>query len=221
VYSEEEFLPISALQHLAFCERQWALIHLEQIWKENLSTREGEYLHEKVHQEDEECREGVRVVHALRLRSFSLGLAGQADVVEFPLKDLSAAPRVVEYKRGKPKKDHCDEVQLCAQALCLEEMLGTHCFEGDLFYGRPRRRHPVLLSEDLREETCALAERLHRMQREGQTPPAHYGPKCDQCSLAEFCLPRVTEGRKSARRYLRDLLRGDDDEGRGAREELG
>ena len=207
MYSEEDLLPLSGLQHLAFCERQWALIHLEQLWKENVLTQEGAFLHERVHQEDQECREGVRVVRALRLRSFSLGLAGQADVVEFSLLDPSEPPRPVEYKRGRPKRNRCDEVQLCAQSLCLEEMLGVPCPKGDLFYGRPRRRHPVVFSEDLREQTRSLAERMHRLTREGRTPPASHGPQCDQCSLQDLCMPRLTEGRRSARRYLAALLR--------------
>lgn len=210
MYAEEDLLPLSGLQHLAFCERQWALIHLEQLWKENVLTQEGAFLHERVHQEDQECREGVRVVRALRLRSLSLGLAGQADVVEFSILDPSEPPRPVEYKRGRPKRDRCDEVQLCAQGLCLEEMLGVRCPEGDLFYGRPRRRHSVVFTEDLRQEVRVLAETMHRMVREGSTPPARYGPKCESCSLLELCLPRLMQGPRSARRYLSALLHGED-----------
>jgi CRISPR-associated exonuclease Cas4 len=163
MYAEDELLPISALQHYVFCPRQCALIHIEQLWSENVFTAEGRGLHEKVHDAESESRPGARIVRGLRLRSLELGLVGQADVVEFhrlggpdqqnqiatvvpeglPRNDMAgtAVPRLqgryrafpVEYKRDKPKADACDEVQLCAQAMCLEEMLGTSIAKGTLF----------------------------------------------------------------------------------------
>lgn len=207
MYSEDELLPLSALQHMAFCERQWALIHLEQLWTENVLTLEGKFLHQKVHEEGEERRGDVRVVRSLRLHSFCLGLSGQADLIEFPLDKAKGHPLIVEYKRGKPKPDRCDEVQICAQALCLEEMTGCVCPVGAIFYGKPRRRHSVLFTDELRAEVRLLSERLHRMQLLENTPPACYEPKCERCSLFDLCLPRITEGRKSARRYLDQLIR--------------
>lgn len=206
MYSEDDLLPLSALQHLAFCERQWALIHLEQIWTENVLTLEGRFLHQKVHMENDECRGDVHIVRSLRLHSFRLGLTGQADLIEFPLDKAKGHPLIVEYKRGKPKPDRSDEVQICAQAICLEEMTGDTCPVGAIFYGKPRRRHGVPFSEDLREEVRLLSERLHQMQQLGKTPPARYGPKCERCSLCDLCLPRITEGKKSARRYLDRLI---------------
>ena len=138
-FAESDFLPISALQHLAFCERQWGLIHLEQLWEENRLTAEGKLLHEKVDEGPDETRDGVRTVRSLALRSFRLGLIGKSDVVEFP-KEPDAAPLPVEYKRGRPKIEHWDEIQLCAQALCLEEMMGVPVILGAIYYGQPRRR---------------------------------------------------------------------------------
>jgi len=218
MYEEDDLLPISALQHLAFCERQWALIHLEQQWRENVLTVEGKQMHDRVHDVDEsECRGSVRIVRSLRLRSLRLGLVGQADVVEFD-EFGEEPPRIIEYKHGKPKIDHCDDVQLCAQALCLEETLHVTIPSGEFFYGKPRRRHRVLFSEELRKETEGLAARLHELTEQGETPPARYEPKCDHCSLIDICLPKTTAGKKSAARYLRGLiaLAIEEGEGRGA-----
>lgn len=216
-FSEDDLQPISSLQHLAFCERQWALIHLEQVWAENLLTVEGRHLHERVHEADSETRKGLRIARALRLRSLRLGLSGVADVVEFHacgdenegarVPGLAGRWRVVpiEYKRGRPKRDRCDEVQLCAQALCLEEMLDTTVAAGALFYGQTRRRLDVVFDASLRTETEALAMRLHALVRAGTTPPAVYTKACENCSLKEACLPKATGGR-SARTWLERTL---------------
>jgi len=207
MYSEDELLPISALQHLAFCERQWALIHLEQAWQDNVFTVEGKQLHEKVHEADSECRGGVKIIRSLRLRSFSLGLVGQADVVEFEESDPgNASIRIIEYKRGRPKIDHCDEVQLCAQALCLEEMLRALVSEGCFFYGKSRRRYQIIFTDALREETKTLARHLHELSEEKITPHAHYGKRCESCSLIDVCLPKSTEKRRKASRYLGSII---------------
>lgn len=208
MYAEEDLLPISALQHLAFCERQWALIHLEQQWRDNVLTVEGHHLHERVHDPDaSEHRGDGHMARSLRLRSFRLGLVGQADVVVFENGPSGPeTPHIIEYKHGRPKSDRSDEVQLCAQALCLEEMLGIPMASGDFFYGKPRRRHQVFFSEALRHETIRLAARLHELSDAGQTPPAVATAACAQCSLIDLCLPKVTGGRKSAARYLRLMV---------------
>ena len=140
-YSEDDLIMISALQHFAFCPRQCALIHIEQVWTESGLTAEGRIMHEKVHEEQRESRGAVRIECGIPLRSLRLGLIGKADVVEFHRIGKGVwQPFPVEYKRGKPKPDHCDKVQLCAQAMCLEEMLSVPVPEGALFYGRTRRR---------------------------------------------------------------------------------
>jgi len=208
MYSEDDLLPISALQHLAFCERQWALIHLEQGWSENALTAEGRLQHEKTHEEASESRRDVRIVRALRLHSFRLGLVGQADVVEFPIGNLvDLPPKIVEYKHGKPKAIDCDEVQLCAQAICLEEMTGLHLEEAEFFYGRPRRRHVVELVPELRARTESLALRLHALTEAAVTPPAVWGKRCESCSLVGICLPETMQGKKSAKKYINALIR--------------
>lgn len=213
MYAEEDLLPLSGLQHLAFCERQWALIHLEQTWAENRLTVEGRHLHERVHDADSETREGVRTVRGLRLRSLRLGLSGQADVVEFHRTTRSVqTPFPVEFKRGRPKPDRCDEVQLCAQALCLEEMMQTRIDAGALFYGQPRRRREVLIDDDLRNETEALSLRMHELWNNHDTPRADYEPKCDRCSLRQACLPEVAGRGKSASRYLAQMWRGGEED---------
>ncbi len=203
MYDDDDLLPISALQHLVFCQRQWALIHLEGQWAENRLTVQGRHLHERADTAGHQTRGDVRTARALRLCSYRLGLTGQADVVEF---HAGGQPFPVEYKRGKPKPDDCDEVQLCAQALCLEEMLGVSVPAGALFYGQPRRRQEVRFDMPLRRRVEDLARRLHELTRSGVTPPAQYEKKCRNCSLVDVCLPKATAGRHSARDYLTDML---------------
>lgn len=208
MYSEDDLLPISALQHLSFCERQCALIHIEQVWDENRLTVEGRILHEKVHGQEAETRDGVRIVRGLRLRSLRLGLAGVADVVEFEMSDQrSQIVRPVEYKRGKPKPGLCDEVQLCAQAMCLEEMLKVAVPAGSLFYGMSRRRHDVTFDKELRAIVRNSAARLHALVESGVTPPADYSKKCKQCSLFGACMPETAGAGKSVTRYLAEAIR--------------
>ena len=198
-FTEGLLLPISALQHLLFCERQCALIHLEGLWAENRLTAEGRLLHNKVHDADDERRSGTSLARGLELSSPRLGLYGIADMVEF--RD-GAPPRPIEYKRGRPKKYKTDAVQLCAQAFCLEEMLGQHVPEGAIFYGKTRRRFVVAFDIDLRAATEAAAERLHILIRSGVTPSARREPKCDRCSLQSLCMPDVLGPRATASRYL-------------------
>jgi CRISPR-associated exonuclease Cas4 len=211
VYGEDDLLPLSGLQHLMFCERQWGLIHIEQAWEENRLTAEGRVIHERVHETGAESRPGVRIARGLRLRSLRLGLAGQADVVEFhQFEDGVTLPGVeghwrpfpVEYKRGKPKRDACDEVQLCAQALCLEEMFGAEIPGGALYYGEPRRRTGVSFDADLRGTTEALARRMQQLYLSAKTPAPVYQPKCDGCSLIARCMPRLLSKPPRVARYL-------------------
>lgn len=204
VYTEEELLPISALQHLLFCERQCALIHIEGVWNENRLTVEGRHLHERVDDGPAQTRGDVRITRSLPLRSLQLGLIGRADVVEFHgiLSGGPGRPLPVEYKRGKPKPDDSDRVQLCAQAMCLEEMLKARVPSGALFYGRPRRRAEVAFDEQLRCTTERAAKRLHELIDSGVTPPATRAPKCENCSLLELCLPGAFGPRRSAARYV-------------------
>jgi len=210
MYSEDDLLPLSGLQHLFFCERQCALIHVEQLWTENLFTAEGRIMHEKVHEEERVCRGNIRIEHGMPLRSLRLGLVGKADVVEFHREEAPSdgwRPFPVEYKRGKPKGDDCDKVQLCAQALCLEEMLNVTVPSGALFYGKTRRRLDVMFDERLRSKTEAAAKRLHRLIASGKTPSPVWGPKCKQCSMLHLCMPEVLARGRSVDRYLSQVVR--------------
>ncbi|MEN6486737.1 MAG: CRISPR-associated protein Cas4 [Syntrophobacteraceae bacterium] len=210
MFAEADLLPLSALQHLLFCPRQCALIHLEGIWFENLFTVEGHILHERVHAPGRERRKTVRTEFALPLRSLRLGLSGKADAVEFHSgggsKGERETPYPVEYKRGKPKADETDLVQLCAQALCLEEMLGVGVPEGAFFYERERRRTRVAFTEALRAGTEEAAGRLHELIASGKTPAPEYGKKCRSCSLMDACLPRPCGARSSVTRYMASVM---------------
>lgn len=216
LFREEEFIPISALQHMAFCPRQCALIHLEQIWDDNRLTVEGRLLHEKVHEEDTESRKDMVIVRALRVKSHRLGLAGVADVVEcwadprgvpLPGRRGTWRPYPVEYKRGRAKPDDRDAVQLCAQAMCLEEMLNISIPAGALYYGLPRRREEITLDERLRTETERVVRDVRELFTRRQTPSAVYDPKkCDACSIFHLCRPKTIGAGKSARRYVGGML---------------
>ncbi len=267
MHIEDDLLPISALQHMLFCERQTALIHLERLWVENRLTAEGRLLHKKTDNAKSETRDGVRITRSLPVHSFQLGVYGVCDVVNFkpptlpphPEKSLakwvqqelartrSFKPRPtgqtdvsfnpwptgqaslqqsetanpspdmpppfhrwqitpVEYKRGQPKKNAADRVQLCAQAMCLEEMLGIEIPHGELFYGKRQRRTEVILSEDLRQLTVDTAARLHRMIAGQETPSVVREPKCESCSLLPVCMPPQS-GAPTASMYLLQLLK--------------
>lgn len=188
---ENEFLPLSALQHFRFCRRQCAFIHLEQLWFENRLTAEGNVLHEKVDQGGHEVGPGVFIRRSLPLRSLRLGISGIADVVEFHENSKGpATPFPIEYKRGRPKPDDCDAVQLCAQALCLEEMLDIPVTHGAFFYWATRHRHPVDFDAKLRASTEDTARALHEMMVSGRTPPPEWAPKCNGCSFLDYCKPQ-------------------------------
>ena len=192
----DDALPLSGLQHLAFCPRQWALIHLEQAWEENRLTAEGRLLHERADLPSQVRRNDLRVVRGLALASRRLGLTGRADVVEF-----RPEPYPVEYKRGKCKPTDCDLVQLCAQALCLEEMLNCPVPRGAIFYGEPRRRTDVEFTADLRLRTESLAVEMHRLYDARQTPAAQPEPHFQNCSLVNICLPQATATVSARRRW--------------------
>lgn len=220
-YSEDQLLMISGIQHFAFCPRQWGLIHLEQQWEDNVLTYEGSRMHRRADNPMlSEIRGDVLISRAMPLVSYRLGLYGVADVVEFhavaDAEDLNKArlkgrrgwwlPYPVEYKRGNRKEEDCDEVQLCAQAMALEEMLGVSLKEGALFYGERERRVTVKLDEALRERVTKLASTMHQSFADGITPSAQYEPKCGGCSLIGICKPKLNKG--STARYLQTYLTG-------------
>ncbi|NCB43963.1 MAG: CRISPR-associated protein Cas4 [Clostridia bacterium] len=203
-FSEDDFLPISAMQHLAFCPRQCALIHIEQTWEENLLTAEGRILHERTDSGYKESRPGLRIVRSVRLHSFRLGLTGIADVVEFT---VNMPPFPVEYKRGKSKIEPIDEIQLCAQAICLEEMMEVDISVGALYYGQPRRRQEVEFSIRLREMTEAMSIKLHNLLSQENIPKADFLPKCKRCSLFDKCMPEVINSRISVNKYFSSFFK--------------
>lgn len=210
-YTEEEYLLLSGIQHFVFCRKQWALIHIEQQWEDNFRTTAGELMHEKAHDEASfEKRGDLLVVRGLRISSHQLGLSGQCDVVEFHQNkegialfgyDGSWRPVPIEYKHGTIKEDGSDEAQLCAQAICLEEMFQTDILEGFLYYGENRRRHHVDFSDSLRKEVRNLTEEMHELFRRGYTPKVKYSKRCKACSLENLCLPKLQKG-MNVREYI-------------------
>ncbi len=201
-YEMDNLIMLSALNHYLYCPRRCALIHIEQIWTENLFTAEGRIMHDKVDTANRESRGNVRIEYGVPMRSLRLGLIGKADVVEFHKQGEEWIPFPVEYKRGKPKMDNCDKVQLCAQAICLEEMLNVEIREGALFYGQTRRREDVVFDEKLRRETEEAAKKVHELIESGITPKAEYSKKCKSCSLLELCIPKICGKTKLASKYL-------------------
>lgn len=229
LFSEDNLLPLSIIADLLFCERRAALHHIEGIWEDNLFTVEGTHLHKKVDDEmPTETRGDIRVSRGLLLRSLELGLSGKADVVEFqrasnkiippekPEKKVIAIqlsgvsglwkPYPVDYKRGRMRHEEGFEAQLCAQAICLEEMLGCSVPEGAIYYGKPHRRLTVVFDSALRDKTCEAAFRLHALFAAGRTPQALYEKKCDSCSLFSACMPKVTGVRRSVQGYMAKIL---------------
>jgi CRISPR-associated exonuclease Cas4 len=203
MFSEQDLVAISGLQHLAFCPRQWGLIHLDQEWEENRLTAEGRTLHERVDSGYREFRKGKRQFSGLHVQSRELGLYGRLDILEvlenadapevdIPLLGLKGKLELspVEFKHGKPKKHDADRVQLCAQALCLEEMTGLPVQQGSFFYGEIKCRETCEFSEDLRVKTRETALLAHRLMEIGQVPGAIPGAQCRACSLADICMPK-------------------------------
>lgn len=212
---ETAYLALSGLQHFAFCRRQWALIHIERQWAENLRTVEGNLLHQRAHDETQLERRGdLLLARGLRVVSHRLCAQGVCDVVEFrrnpagvPLtgQDGTWLPYPVEYKKGKPNAYGADELQLCAQAMCLEEMLLCTIPEGSLFYGEPRRRTPVMFDAALRSRVETALTEMRGLYTRGHTPAVTPGRGCGACSLQEVCLPRLARV-PAASAYLRAHL---------------
>lgn len=208
---DREPLLLSGLQHFAFCRRQWALIHIEQQWSENVRTVEGQLMHRNAHKETSfELRDGILTVRGLRIQSRRLCVTGICDVVEFhptpagiclPGRSGSWQPYPVEYKRGAPKDHQADELQLCAQALCLEEMLLCDIPEGSLYYGETRRRHRVIFTHELRTKVEELLSEMGEYMSRGHTPKVKPTKGCNACSLKELCLPSLNRT-GTVRRYL-------------------
>lgn len=208
---EEDFLLLSGLQHFAFCRRQWALIHIEQQWNENQLTVQGNILHEKAHDsEKRELHGDVLITRGMQIHSYELGVSGACDVVEFhrtadgiplPNREGLWRPYPVEYKRGSPKTIDADRLQLCAQGMCLEEMLCCDIPEGALFYGEIRHREVVAFTPELREKVRTMLEEMHELYQRRYTPKVKPTKSCHACSLQEVCLSKLYR-RKSVREYL-------------------
>ncbi len=206
---DEDLLPISALQHLAFCERQCALIHVDRAWEENKLTAEGRTLHESVDEGYRQYRKGLKQFSSVSVRSLTLGIYGKLDVLELvkvaELPDNCSFLQIrgkwemhpVEFKRGKPKKHNADRIQVCAQALCIEEMTGSAIQEASLFYGQIRKRETVELSANLRAETHRMIARLRQIIEQQELPPPVLKRHCRACSLIEVCQPSSTTGSKT------------------------
>lgn len=214
-YAESEYLQLSGLQHFAFCRRQWALIHVEHQWVENVRTVDGRILHEKVHDpEADETRGDLRITRGMAVHSPALGISGECDVVEFHRQENGIAlanreglwqPFPVEYKRGKPKENQADILQLCAQAMCLEEMLCCQIPQGALYYGETRHRLPVTFSPALRQQVSVYLAEMHQLSQRGYTPKVRPSKACNACSLKEVCVPKLLK-KKSAVAYLKASL---------------
>jgi CRISPR-associated exonuclease Cas4 len=205
IFPEDQFIPISALQHWLYCPRQYALIHLEQVWAENRFTAEGRVLHENAHEGADETKGRVRITRGMAVASPTLGMSGQCDVVEFHADGKVLA---VEYKRGKPKAHRADEVQLCAQAMCLEEMLDCVISNGALFYGEKRRRTDVQFDDDLRNLVKTTLEEVRACFISGKTPLAEYNARrCDACSLIDECQPTALRFKKGVSTWFATNLK--------------
>jgi CRISPR-associated exonuclease Cas4 len=214
-YREEDFLLLSGIQHFSFCRRQWALIHIEQQWAENLRTIEGEILHEKTHDDSiKEKRGDLIISRGMAIFSGSLGVSGTCDVVELhkSSKGVTIFGREgiynvvpVEYKRGKPKEDESDVLQLCAQAMCLEEMLLCEIPEAFLFYGETKHRLKILLEDELRLKVKAIFKEMHELYERRYTPKVKLTKSCKACSLIEVCMPKLCKN-PSALGYIKKNL---------------
>ena len=207
MYSEDELLQLSGLQHLLYCKRQCALIHIERLWADNFFTAKGIVMHERAHEDKYERKKNVRIERGIYIKSYALGLVGKSDVVEFHnSEDGKQIPFPVEYKSGKAKNDNTDKVQLCAQALCLEEMLKISVPKGAIYYGKTRNRSDVDFGESLRNETILLSKEFHNLIESGLTPKPEYSKKCDHCSFNELCLPEIVGKRQSVKEYLKHIV---------------
>jgi len=208
--NEEDLIPISALQHALFCKRQYALIHIERLWEENRFTAEGKVLHERVDDVHHDSRRDCREEFGLAVRSMNYGLVGKCDLVEFEKNSDGTYKKIspVEFKRGRKKADDFDLVQLCAQALCLEEMFEVEIGAGQIYYLQEHRRSLAPLDGELRKKTKKVIDVIEDIRAAGTTPAAEYEKgKCDRCSLIELCMPRIMMRRSSVNRYIRDSIK--------------
>jgi CRISPR-associated exonuclease Cas4 len=216
MYTEEDYLLLSGIQHFAYCPRQWALIHLEQQWNENLRTFEGRVLHERVHDgSSSEKRGDILTIRGLQVFSHILGISGECDVVEFhrskvgvPLHGRQGLYQAIpiEYKRGHPKEHDADCLQLCAQAMCLEEMLVCEISHGYLFYGETRRRTEVLFDAERRQKVIEAFAQMHEYATRGHTPKVKPRKGCNACSLKNICVPKLNKN-VSAQSYIKTRLK--------------
>ena len=215
MYNEEDYLMLSGIQHFAFCRRQWALIHIEHQWEENLRTINGKIMHDKVHNPElDEKRKNIIITRAMAVSSSRLGISGECDVVEFKRVDngiqlhgiegeYTVIP--VEYKKGSPKEDECDVLQLTAQALCLEDMLCCNISYGYIYYGETRRRVKIFFDDDIRNRTEKIIKEMHELYDQKYTPKVKRRKACNACSLKNICLPVICCN-KSASEYIRETL---------------
>ena len=211
MFTEEELIPISVLQHYSYCPRQVALIHLEQLWEENLYTAQGNVLHERVDVVHHESRRNIRTEYGMAIRSLKYGLIGKADVVEFELGDNKTYVNIIpiEFKRGKRKVKDQDRIQLYAQALCLEEMFQINISVGQFYYLQEHRRSTVEFTDDLKRSTKQIIKDSMVLLSSNKTPQAHYEKtRCDRCSLIDLCMPKaVNDGGKKVDRYIQAQIR--------------
>lgn len=201
--SDTRLIPLSALQHYDFCPRQCALIHNEQIWAENYLTAQGQLLHERVDGGEPETRKGIRYERGVAVSVPKLGLTGKLDLIEHELASGNYLP--VEYKRGRPKVADCDRIQLCAQGLCLEEMLSRPVGKGALWYWQTRHREVINFDDALRQKTLQIIASVRSLFISGETPKAKFEKKCKACSLLDLCNPSVT-GNDKSRAYAQALF---------------
>jgi CRISPR-associated exonuclease Cas4 len=213
MYSEDDLLHIRGLQHLLYCKRRCALMFIEQLWEDNFFTAKGILMHEKVHNYKIGRKKNVIIERDIYVKSYALGLVGKSDIIEFhKSNDGNFVPFPVEYKSGKAKNDNTDRVQLCAQALSLEEMMKTKIPRGAIFYGKTRNRLDVEFSENLRNETISLSQEFHSLIDSGITPQPKYSKKCDNCSLNELCLPKICNDRNNVKNYLENVIKNNNEE---------
>ena len=214
-YREEDFLQLSGLQHFRFCRRQWALIHIENQWSDNFRTVDGAILHQNAHDKEFiESRGELLITRGMAVFSARLGVSGECDVVEFHRHPGDVAlkgreglwqPYPVEYKRGAFREQSGDALQLCGQAICLEEMLCCDIPQGALYYGETRRRTVVTFSQELRQEVWESLEEMHQLYRRGYTPKVRPTKSCNACSMKEICLPKLMRT-EPVSKYLADAV---------------
>jgi len=208
MYSEEDYIQLSAVSHYVYCSRRCAFIHIYGLWNENTFTAKGRILHKNADSGEDESRGDKTIVRSLNVYSKSLGISGRCDVVEMNDDGTKIIPYPVEYKSGKPKMDISDTAQLCAQALCLEEMMNVSIREAAIFYGKPRRRLLVDIDDNLRKETINIVQSIHSMIKVRKVPAAVYMKKCDTCSLVDMCMPKIKSGRVKS--YIEELYKSDE-----------